>query len=186
MISIEEEHEVESPRTPFHFGTGLYLYPYTPHFTAPFDLDYFQTPIDSLGNLFGHSTMVESTSQTVPSITATAKTSVITSSMFTTTFGHTCMVFCPSHRVTNINQEPTEVLLLIIGLHQCPLLEFYLVPHLRVLNSWTHQVHIKLAHLVTILYIRLTLDYPHMEKNMHILLILHILGGNHMSVCCHL
>ena len=62
LISIEEEPEVESPRTPFHFGNGLHLHPYTPHFTAPFDLDYFQTPVDSLGNLFGHLTMAESTS----------------------------------------------------------------------------------------------------------------------------
>jgi len=67
-ISIEEEPKVESPRTPFHFGTGLYLYPYTPHFTTPFDLDYFHTPVDSLGNLFGHLTMAESTSQTIRSL----------------------------------------------------------------------------------------------------------------------
>jgi len=62
LISIEEELEVESPRTPFCFGTGLYLYPHTPHFTAPFDLDYFQTPVDLLGNLFGNLTMADSTS----------------------------------------------------------------------------------------------------------------------------
>ena len=43
LISIEEEPEEETPRTPFHFRIGLHLYPHTPHFTAPFDLDYFQT-----------------------------------------------------------------------------------------------------------------------------------------------
>ena len=85
LISIKEEHEVESPRTPFHFGTRLYLYPYTPHFNTPFDLDYFQTPVDSLGNLLGHLTMAESTSQTVPCITATKESSTATSSMFTMT-----------------------------------------------------------------------------------------------------
>ena len=62
LISIEEEPEVETPRTPFHFGTRLYLYPHTPHFTAPFDIDYFQTPVDLLGNLFRHLTMAESSS----------------------------------------------------------------------------------------------------------------------------
>ena len=62
LISIEEEPEVESPKTSLHFGTELYLYPHAPHFTAPFDFDYFQTPVDSLGNLFGHLTIAESTS----------------------------------------------------------------------------------------------------------------------------
>lgn len=76
---------MESPRTPFHFGIGLHLYPYTPHFTTPFDIDYFQTPIDLLGNLLRHLTMAKSTSQTVPSVTATAKSSITTSSMFTIT-----------------------------------------------------------------------------------------------------
>lgn len=85
MISIEEEPEEETPRTPFHFGIGLYLYPHTPHFTTPFDLDYFQTPVDLFGNLFGHLTMAESASQTVPSVTAKTKSSFTTSSMFTTT-----------------------------------------------------------------------------------------------------
>lgn len=62
MISIEEETEEETPRTPTHFGPGLYLYPHPPHFTTPFDLSYFQTPVDSLGHLLGHLAMVESTS----------------------------------------------------------------------------------------------------------------------------
>ena len=38
LIYIEEECEEETPKTPTRFGPGLYLYPHTPHFTAPFDL----------------------------------------------------------------------------------------------------------------------------------------------------
>lgn len=41
FISIEEEPEEETPRTPVRFKPRLYLYPPTPHFTAPFDPDYF-------------------------------------------------------------------------------------------------------------------------------------------------
>ena len=85
MISIEEEHEEETPITPFHFGIRHYLYPHTPHFIAPFDLDYFHTPVDLLGNLLGHLIMEEPTSQTVPFVMAIAESSVATSSMFTTT-----------------------------------------------------------------------------------------------------
>ena len=54
LFFVEEEfEEYTTPGTPFHFGTGLCLYPYTPRFTAPFDLAYFQVPVDSLGHLLG-------------------------------------------------------------------------------------------------------------------------------------
>ena len=73
MILIGEELEVESPRIPFHFGMGLNIYPYTPHFTAPFDPSSFQVPVDSLGQILGQLTMAEQllTSQTVSSDAAT-------------------------------------------------------------------------------------------------------------------
>lgn len=62
LILIEEEPEEETPRTPDQFGPRIYIYPHTPHFTTPFDPNYFQTPVDSSRNLLGHLTMVESTS----------------------------------------------------------------------------------------------------------------------------
>ena len=84
MISIEEEPEEETPKTPTCFGPKLYLYPHTPHFTDPFDHVYFQTPVDSLRHLLGHLTMVESTSYVVPSVIDATKSIIATSSMFTT------------------------------------------------------------------------------------------------------
>lgn len=52
LIAIEEELEEDStPRSSFHFGTGIYLYPNTPDFFASFDLASFQVPIESLGQL---------------------------------------------------------------------------------------------------------------------------------------
>ena len=79
--------EDSTPRTPFHFGTRLHLYPHTPHFTAPFDPAYFQVPVDSLGQLLGQLTMVEQplTSQTVSFDVAAAESFVVTPSMFSTT-----------------------------------------------------------------------------------------------------
>ena len=63
------------------------MYPYTPHFTTPFDPVSFQVPVDSLGQLLGQLTMVEqpSTSQTVSFDAAMAESSITTSSMFSTT-----------------------------------------------------------------------------------------------------
>lgn len=92
------------------------------------------------------------------------------------------MVFCPTQRVTILYLELTQVLLLVHGLHPCFSQEFYLVLHLRILNNFIHQVNIKLVHLVTMQCIHFTLDYLHMEKNIPNLLILHFLGGNHMTV----
>lgn len=86
LIAIEEKSEEEtSSKTPTHFGPGLYLYPSYPQLTTPFGHVYFQTPIDSLGQLLGHSTMAKTTSQTVSSITDTTESIVAISSMFTTT-----------------------------------------------------------------------------------------------------
>ena len=65
LIAIEEEYEEETaPRTPTHFGPGIYLYPCFPQltYTTPLDPVYFQNPVDSLGNLLGHLTMAETTS----------------------------------------------------------------------------------------------------------------------------
>ena len=72
-----------TPGTPFHFGTGIYLYPHTPHFTAPFDPTSFQVPVDSLGKVLGQLTMAEqlSTSVTISSDVATEKSLVATSFM---------------------------------------------------------------------------------------------------------
>ena len=53
---MEEDY---TPGTPFHFGTGLYLYPHNLIFIAPFDPAYFQVPVDSLGQILGQLTMVE-------------------------------------------------------------------------------------------------------------------------------
>ena len=54
LIAIEEELEEDStPGTPFHFGSGLYLYPNTPDFFASFDPASFQVLVDSLGQLLG-------------------------------------------------------------------------------------------------------------------------------------
>lgn len=66
--------EDSTPGTPFDFGVGIYIYPHSPHFTAPFDPAYFQVPADSLGQLLGQLTMAEqpSTSQTVSSDAAGA------------------------------------------------------------------------------------------------------------------
>lgn len=88
MIVIEQESEEEtSPRTPTHFGLGLYLYPSFPQLTyaTPLEPVYLQAPIDSLGHLLGHLTTVETTSQTVSSVTAATTSTVATSFMFTTT-----------------------------------------------------------------------------------------------------
>jgi len=54
LIDIEEELvEDFTPGTPFHFGTGFYLYPNTLDSFASFDPASFQVPVESLGQLLG-------------------------------------------------------------------------------------------------------------------------------------
>ena len=121
--------EDSTPGTPFHFGIGLYLYPHTTHFTAPFDRVYFQVHVDSLGQILGQLTMFKqpSTSQTVSSDEAAAESFVATSSLFSTTpkshlYGESSIPIG-----TNLHLEPIQGSLLHHGLHPSPQPKFYLV-----------------------------------------------------------
>jgi len=53
LISIEEIVEDSTPGTPFHFGTGINLYPATPDYFASSDPTSLQVPVESLGQLLG-------------------------------------------------------------------------------------------------------------------------------------
>lgn len=74
LISIEDIVEDPLSSTPFHFGTGIHLYPSTPEF-APFNPASSQVPVESLEELLDKIIMSEqpSTSRNVSSDAAAAE-----------------------------------------------------------------------------------------------------------------
>ena len=127
--------------------------------------------------------MAESTSQTVPSVIAMAESFVATSSMFTTTpKSHLYGVpsIPPGYQSlsgthSGVASSPWSSSMSSTGI----LSGSSLTDTEQLDPSSQYQASSSGYRPMYLLYTGL----PHTERNMHILLILHFLGSNHMSVC---